>query len=97
MKEDYVRELNKIRKERGVPYILYKNLCAYALVFTSNFIDRDLAHKYAYQIIKAAIFKVEEKYLNISETHDYGYRRYSKELIQQTMEELNIKEPERIL
>jgi len=97
MKEEYVRELNAMRKEQGVPVILYKNICAYAVTFTQNFIDRELAHEYVFQIVKAAIPKVEKKFLNISKTHDYNYRKYAKELVQQTMIELNIQEPRKIL
>lgn len=97
MKEDNIRELDRMRKEIGIPIILYKNLWAYAIVFTQNFINRELAYEYVYQIMKKAITKVEKKYIRISETHDYNYRKYSKELIQQTMEELNIKEPKKVL
>lgn len=97
MKEEYIRELDKKRIEIGIPIILYRDLWAYAIVFTQNYINRDLAHEYAYQIVKKALTKVDKKYININETHDYNFRKYSKELIQETMQELNIKEPEKVL
>ena len=97
MNEEHLRELDKMRVEIRVPVILYRDLWAYAILYTQNFLDRELAREYSYQIVKAAIPKVEKKFLNISETHDYNYRKYAKELVQQTMIELNIQEPRKIL
>ena len=97
MKEEYIRELDKKRIEIGIPIILYRDLWAYAIVFTQNYINRDLAHEYAYQIVKKAMTKVEKKYIGLPDTHDYNFRKYSKELVQQAMQELNIKEPKKVL
>ena len=97
MKEEHLRELDKMRVEIKVPIILYRNLWAYAILYTQNFIDRELAREYAYQIVKASIPKVEKQYLGLPDTRDYNYRKYSRELIKETMEELNIIEPEKQL
>ena len=97
MNEEHLRELDKMRVEIRVPVILYRDLWAYAILYTQNFIDRELAREYSYQIVKAAIPKVEKKYLGLPDTRDYNYRRYSRELMQETMEELNIIQSEKIL
>ena len=78
MKEEYIRELDKKRLEIGIPIILYRNLWAYAIVFTQRYINRDLGHEYAYQILKKALTKVDKKYININETHDYNLENIVK-------------------
>lgn len=97
MNEEHLRELDTMRVEIRVPVILYRDLWAYAILYTQNYINRDLAREYAYQIVKATIPKVEKKYLGLPDTRDYNYRKYSRELIQETMQELNIEEPEKLL
>ncbi len=97
MTEEHLIELNKMQKDLGVHPILYRDLWVYAIVYTHNFPNQKLRDEYSYQIVKNALTKVDKKYIGREGNRDFTMRKYSKDLVKESMEELGIKEPTKTL
>ena len=97
MKEIYLKELNKKSKELGLPPILYRDLWVYALSYTYGYSNQELIDDYSYQIVKLALAKMDIKKANREATKDYTRKKFCKEVIQDAMNELGIKETKKVL
>ena len=87
MNKERLKKLDDLKKELGIPDTIFRNVLAYTLMLTPSFyksFDDDKTLNLALESLK----RVDMNYVQNHYYQKSNPRKYSKEIVQQTIEEL---------